>query len=124
MARVTINRSKIDAAAARAFDDAALIVHRNIVQVISEPGAFPGFAGDIVDTGNLRANQQLPQIRGDTAIFRNTADSAMVGSSRDGLGCRRVSSDRALMRHLLNYSNPNSHDQQISPTRKGRIGSE
>ena len=77
MAKVKINKRKIDDSVQRAFTDAALIVHRNIVMAISEPGAFDGFDGDIVDTGNLRANQQLPEIRGNTAIFRNTAEYAI-----------------------------------------------
>jgi hypothetical protein len=77
LAKVKINKRKIDNGVQRAFTDAALIVHRNIVMVISEPGAFDGFDGDIIDTNNLRANQKVPQIRGNTAVFRNTADYAI-----------------------------------------------
>jgi hypothetical protein len=114
LAKVKINKRKIDSGVQRAFMDAALIVHRNIVMVISEPGAFEGFDGDIVDTGNLRANQQPPEIRGNTAIFRNTAEYAIYvylgytfrnGSSQPGrpwmkLGLERSGFDAAFAQLL------------------------
>lgn len=57
-----------------------MLAHREMIKTISEPGAFPGFAGDIVDQGILRGNQQPPQFSADgkTATFRNTAEYALI----------------------------------------------
>lgn len=74
MTKATIDVSKITKAAKSAFKDACFIAHRNIIQVISEPGAFPSHpSSDIVDKGLLRASQQPPVFsQGDTvAIFAN-----------------------------------------------------
>ncbi len=68
MTTAKIDVSRITKAAKEAFRDACFIGHRNIIQVISEPGAFPGFPQDIVDTGLLRASQQPPEFSGDGAI--------------------------------------------------------
>ncbi len=38
-------------------------------KVISEPGAFAGFDGDIVDTGRLRASQKLEFLNASEAQF-------------------------------------------------------
>lgn len=75
MVEVNINLSKLEKAARQAFRETCMIAHRNMIKVISEPGAFPDFPNrDIVDTGNLRANQQPPEFQGDFAYFRNTAE--------------------------------------------------
>lgn len=74
MAEININFRKLERAATEAFKETCLITHRNIIQVISEPGAFDGFPdSDLIDTGLLRASQQPPEIQGDTAIFRNVS---------------------------------------------------
>lgn len=74
MVKIDINLRKLEKAAEQAFKETCLIAHRNIIQVISEPGAFPDYPdSDIVDKGILRASQQPPEIQGGTAILRNTA---------------------------------------------------
>lgn len=41
----------------KAFNQTALQFSIEMTKVISEPGAFPGFSGDIIDTGALRSSQ-------------------------------------------------------------------
>lgn len=68
--KLTINRTKIDQAAKRAFADLAELAEAKMVQVISEERTWPGFADarDIVDTGLLRNNRGLA-INGLTAVY-------------------------------------------------------
>lgn len=77
MAKITLNQAALNRIAQDAFQDACYRLHSEIVKVISEAGAFDGFEGDIVDTGNLRASQQPPTINGNEATFRNTAGYAL-----------------------------------------------
>lgn len=72
MTKVNIKVKEYSVEAQRAFRQTVLILHRNTIQVISEPGAFEGFEGDIVDKGLLRQNQRPPQINGLKATLRNT----------------------------------------------------
>jgi hypothetical protein len=78
LAKVQLDLGRIDRALTEAFQEACLLAHRQMVEVISEPGAFDGFDGDIVDQGILRTNQQPPEFSpdGSQAIFRNTVDYA------------------------------------------------
>lgn len=46
-------------AAAKALNKTAQAYERKTVQLISKPGAFSGFPGDIVDTGLLRASKDV-----------------------------------------------------------------
>jgi hypothetical protein len=46
-------------------------------EVISEPGAFDGFEGDIVDTGRLRASQQLDFVSPNEARFSWNTEYAL-----------------------------------------------
>lgn len=80
MATVKIDSAKITKAVKGAFRDACFITHRDIVQVISDPNAFPLFPGqDIIDIGILKGNQQPPELSADgtKATFRNTAEYAL-----------------------------------------------
>jgi hypothetical protein len=80
MVQVKLDSAKITKAVKAAFRDTCFITHRNMVQVISDPNAFPLFPGqDIVDKGVLRANQQPPELSADgtKATFRNTAEYAL-----------------------------------------------
>ncbi len=58
MPKVTIDTAKLTKAAQSAFKETVLLMGTKFTEVISEPGAFDGFPGDIVDTGRLRASQQ------------------------------------------------------------------
>lgn len=76
MTKVNINIGAIEQAAKEAFQDAALIAHREMITVISEPGAFPEFPdSDIIGSGNLKGEQQVPEITkdGTEATFKNNA---------------------------------------------------
>jgi hypothetical protein len=79
LAKVRIDLAKVDRAMTEALQEACLLAHRQIIQVISEPGAFDDFDGDIVDQGILRTNQQPPEFSpdGSKAVFRNTVDYAI-----------------------------------------------
>jgi hypothetical protein len=63
MSSYTLNLkvTEINAAAELAFKDTAFLFSRELTRVISQPRTWEGFAGarDIVDTGQLRASQQL-----------------------------------------------------------------
>lgn len=76
MAKVTIDVARISKAAQAAMGQTALVIHRQAIMVIAEPGAFPGFPGDIIDTTTLQKNQQPPEVTGRQAILRNTVDYA------------------------------------------------
>jgi hypothetical protein len=70
MTKVHINITKVVAASKEAFRESCFLLGRSFTEVISDPGAFPEHSGrDIVDTGALRASQNL-QFRSDTeAVF-------------------------------------------------------
>lgn len=78
MPDVKLDFGRIERAARAAFRETCLLAHREMIVVISEPGAFDGFPGDIVDTGLLRSSQQPPQFSGDQARFVNTVEYAVV----------------------------------------------
>lgn len=82
MPKITIEVARMELAARRAFADTCQLVHREMIAVISESGLFPGYPGDIVDTGLLRASQQPPRITsngaGAVARFANNADYAIA----------------------------------------------
>lgn len=46
-------------AASSAIARTAFVLERKATQIISKPGAFSGFPGDIVDTGALRASKDV-----------------------------------------------------------------
>lgn len=78
MVKVRINTKAIERSALAAFKQTCLKAHKEMIKVISTTGDFDGFDGDIVDTGNLRANQQPPVFEGSKATFRNTAEYAVI----------------------------------------------
>lgn len=80
MASVKVNSKKLRRKAEKAFKKTCFRLGRSFTQVISEPGAFPEFPGqDIVDTGRLRASQQLDFLSPGYARFSwNTAYAAFV----------------------------------------------
>jgi len=57
--KVQINLKAVERAAEQSFKEACYLLGNEFTRVISEPGAFPGFPGDIVDSGQMRASQQL-----------------------------------------------------------------
>ena len=59
MTEVNLNVSIIEQTCVAAFRDACFLLGREFTAVISEPGVFEGFPQDIVDTGQLRASQEL-----------------------------------------------------------------
>jgi hypothetical protein len=69
MSRVKLNLGKIDRAVDQAFKDTCLLLGRTFTEVISQPGAFKGFSGGIVDTGQLRSSQRLEFITDSEAQF-------------------------------------------------------
>lgn len=80
MAKVSLNVGAIERAAKDAFQDAALIAHREMITVITEVGAFPEFPdSDIIDDGILKGEQKVPEITkdGTEAIFKNNADYSL-----------------------------------------------
>lgn len=56
-----LNINQLDRASELAFRDTAFLLGRKFTEVISEPRQWQGWSGarDIVDTGQLRASQQL-----------------------------------------------------------------
>lgn len=79
MTKVVLNIGGVEAAAKAAFRDTCYFVQAEIIKTISDPNAFPDFPGqDIVDEGELRANQQPPEFNSDgtEATFANTAEHA------------------------------------------------
>lgn len=77
MTKVTINASKLSRAADEAFRETCFLLGAELTKVISEPGAFDGFPGDIVDTGQLRASQDLQFVGGSEARFSWSTDYAL-----------------------------------------------
>lgn len=69
--KLTIKTGEINAAAQRAFSETAFLLGREFTRVISEPRTWDGFEGkrDIVDTGVLRASQQLVFPSPFTAVY-------------------------------------------------------
>lgn len=49
--------NEIERKCEQAFKQTALQFSVEMTKVISEPGAFPDFSGDIIDTGALRSSQ-------------------------------------------------------------------
>lgn len=70
MAKVVMNAAAINVAAAKAFKESMFLLGRDFTRIISAPGYFPSSGEDIVDTGLLRASQQLNFPNPYTAIFR------------------------------------------------------
>lgn len=57
---INLNVTIVEQTCVQAFQDTCLLLGREFTKVISEPGAFDAFPdSDIVDTGQLRAAQQL-----------------------------------------------------------------
>lgn len=78
MAKVKLGKKVIDSAVAKSFKATALLLSREFVMVISDPGAFPEFPGqDIVDTGALRRSQQLSFAGPTTALYQWPVDYAL-----------------------------------------------
>lgn len=59
MAKAKIDQKKIAAPVERAFRQTMFTLGRSFTEVISQPGAFPSSAEDLVDTGRFRASQRL-----------------------------------------------------------------
>lgn len=53
------NIEKLDRAIIQSFKETILLFGRENTRVISTPGLFEGFPGDIVDTGELRSSQTI-----------------------------------------------------------------
>lgn len=75
--KVSIDPTIIEKAAIAAFRDTCEIIGRTATQVISENGAFPGFPGDIVDTGALRASQRITYLSPTAARFSWSQEYAL-----------------------------------------------
>jgi hypothetical protein len=74
---VTINTTSIQAEAIAAFKETCFLQGSKFTEVISDPNAFADFpAQDIVDTGQLRASQQLDFVGATVAIFSWNVDYA------------------------------------------------
>lgn len=69
MVSVNLNLNAIEQAATDAFRETCFLQGLEFTKVISEPGAFDGFDGDIVDEGTLRASQALTFPRRDIGTF-------------------------------------------------------
>jgi hypothetical protein len=78
MTTVKLNFAVVETYAVQAFKETCLLLGREFTQVISEPGAFEGFAGDIVDTGQLRGSQLLEFITSSEARFSWNVDYAYI----------------------------------------------
>jgi hypothetical protein len=78
VAKVNLNIGAIEKAAIEAFKDSCFLLGREFTEIISEPGAFPDFPdSDIVDTGALRASQQLEFVSSTDARFTWSVDYAL-----------------------------------------------
>jgi hypothetical protein len=77
MTKVTINIGKLNQAATEAFKETCFLMGNSFTQVISEPGAFDNFDGDLVDTGQLRSSQQLEFQGDDQAQFSWNTEYAL-----------------------------------------------
>lgn len=78
MAKVKLGRKVIDTAVTKSFKSTALLLSREFVMVISDPGAFPEFPGqDIVDTGALRRSQQVGFPSPTTVLYQWPVDYAL-----------------------------------------------
>lgn len=69
MVSINLNLGAIEQAAADAFRETCFLQGLEFTKVISEPGAFAGFDGDIVDEGQLRSSQRLEFPRRDIGTF-------------------------------------------------------
>ena len=77
MAKVNqINLGPIERAAKNALRDLAFLYGQRCTEVISEPGAFSS-PEDIVDTGNLRASQQVNKVSDTEWILSWGADYSL-----------------------------------------------
>lgn len=56
-AHMTLSTRELEQKIEQAFHQTALQFNAELTKVISEPGAFPGYDGDLVDTGAFRASQ-------------------------------------------------------------------
>lgn len=92
MTKVQIDVGVIEKAAIAAFQDSCQILGRRYTELISAPGAFAGFPGDIVDTGALRASQRLDFVSPTYARFGWTVEYALYVHEgyqrRNGTGVR------------------------------------
>lgn len=78
MVKVNLDISIIQGKAIEAFQETCFLLGREFTQVISEVGAFDTFPDrDLVDTGALRASQQLDFISPTEAQFSWTVDYAL-----------------------------------------------
>jgi hypothetical protein len=59
MAKAKINQKKLVDPIERGFQQTMFALGRSFTEVISQPGAFPSSAEDLVDTGRFRASQRL-----------------------------------------------------------------
>lgn len=75
--KVTVNFSKLEKAAVAAYKETVLLMGRKFTEVISDPGAFAGFDGDMVDTGQFRASQNVNFLKAGDAEFSWNVDYAI-----------------------------------------------